>query len=241
MSLEIIQIPVWEDNYIYLIHDKVSQQTTVIDPAESQPVNACLHQKNWKLDFIWNTHHHFDHVGGNLELKKKWDCKIYGYQDDAHRIPGIDQKIQDQGEVFLGDFSFQILFVPGHTLGHIAYWCKKEQLLFCGDCLFAMGCGRLFEGTPEQMFKSLSKIKELPQKTQVYCAHEYTLKNAQFALSLFPKDIQIIQRAQATKQLRKAQKPTIPFTLQEELLTNPFLKARTLKEFTHFRALRDQF
>ncbi|MGI9548494.1 MAG: hydroxyacylglutathione hydrolase [Bdellovibrionales bacterium] len=241
MSLKILQIPIWEDNYIYLLHEKVSQKTAVIDPAEAGIVNQYLQDQNWKLDFIFNTHHHHDHVGGNRELKKKWGCKVFAYQGDAHRIPGIDATLKEGDEVSFGKILFKILFVPGHTSGHIAYWSEKENLLFCGDCLFAMGCGRLFEGTPEQMFNSLSKIKKLKDSTMVYCAHEYSLKNAQFSLTLEKDNILLKKRLKHLKQLREQNRPTVPFSLKEEKLTNPFLKAKTSEEFAKIRSLRDQY
>ncbi len=241
MAIEIIQIPVWEDNYIYLLHEPISHKTAIIDPAEASIPNKFLKERNWNLDFIFNTHHHHDHVGGNLELKKKWGCEIYGYKGDSQRIPGIDKTFED-GEVFsFGSIHFKVLFVPGHTLGHIAYWSEKENILFCGDCVFAMGCGRLFEGTAEQMFSSLSKIKKLNQNTLIYCAHEYSLKNAQFALTVNKENPLLKERVKKIKKLRKEKLPTVPFTLQEELLTNPFLRAKTTKEFAKLRSLRDQF
>ena len=241
MSIEIIQIPIWEDNYIYLLHESISHKTAAIDPTEGDVLNKYLKEKKWNLDFIFSTHHHRDHTGGNLELKKKWGCKIYGYKGDAKRIPGIDRSLED-GEIFpFGSINFKVLFLPGHTLGHIAYWSKEENILFCGDCLFAMGCGRLFEGTAKQMFSSLSKIKELNQNTLIYCAHEYSLKNAQFALTVTKENPALKERAKKIRKLRKEKKSTIPFTLKEELLTNPFLRAKTLQEFAKLRALRDQF
>jgi len=241
MSIEIVQIPVWTDNYIYIIHENQSQKTAVIDPAEDININQVLKEKNWKLNFIFNTHHHLDHTGGNKKLKAQWNCEIYGYQNDAHRIPEIDHTLKKGDVVSLGTVPFKVLFLPGHTLGHIAYWSETEQILFCGDCLFAMGCGRLFEGTPQQMFSSLSEIKKLHPDTQIYCAHEYSLKNAQFALTVHPNNSAIKQRYRKIQKLRQTNKPTIPFSLKEDLLTNPFLMAKTVTDFAHIRSLRDQF
>ena len=176
MNFEIHQIPLWEDNYIYLLHEKEADKTAVIDPGEAQIVHRFLKNKNLKLDFILTTHHHFDHTGGNLQLKQDWNCKVYGFKEDEQRIPGIDISLKEGEQVFIGHLGFEVLSVPGHTLGHIAFWNKQNQILFCGDTLFAMGCGRLFEGSPEQMFSSLNKIKKLPKKSLIYCAHEYSLK-----------------------------------------------------------------
>ena len=241
MSFEIYQIPLWEDNYIYLLHEKTKNQTAVIDPGEAKAVNQFLKSKNLKLDCILSTHHHFDHTGGNLELKKQWDCKIYGFKGDEQRIPGINISLKEGETVSVGALSFEVLYVPGHTLGHIAFWNKQHQILFCGDTVFAMGCGRLFEGTAEQMFSSLSHIKKLPEKSLIYCAHEYTLKNARFALTVEPGNSDLKKRFQKVEALRKQNQPTVPFYLEEELLTNPFLRSKTVSEFAKIRRLRDRF
>ena len=190
---------------------------------------------------ILNTHHHGDHIGGNLDIKKKWGVQIYGYEKDAHRISGIDRKLKEN-EVFLfGSSKVQVLFVPGHTSGHIAFYFPKEKYLFCGDTLFAMGCGYLFEGSYKEMFESLQKIKNLPEDTQVFCAHEYTEKNASFALSVNKSNLDLQKRFEEVKKLRKEKKTTIPFYLKEELLTNPFLRAKNLSEFTILREKKNQF
>lgn len=248
--MEIYQIPCLKDNYIYVLHDSKMNLTAVIDPALAKPVNEFLEGKKWSLDFIFNTHHHADHIGGNLELKKKWACSIYGYKGDAHRISGIDCELEDGEEFYFGENLIKVIFTPGHTLGHAILWLPKEKALFCGDTLFALGCGRLFEGSAEQMFSSLLKIKELPKETLVHCAHEYSEKNAEFALSLDSKfknriDLKgrqaLEKRTQKIKSLRDKGLPTIPFKLEEDLLTNPFLLAENLEKFTKIRQLRDIF
>lgn len=241
MSFDIHQIPLWEDNYIYLLHDKKENKTAVIDPGEGEAVHTFLKNHNFKLDFILTTHHHFDHTGGNLKLKKDWGCKIYGFAEDQERIPGIDVCLQEGDSVFVGQLGFEVLYLPGHTLGHIAFWNKKNHILFCGDTLFAMGCGRLFEGSPEQMFSSLNKIKNLPKKTLIYCAHEYSLKNAKFALCLDSANLKLKERFEKIKNLRQKNQSTVPFRLEEELLTNPFLKAKSVAEFAIIRKQRDRF
>ncbi|MBC6414935.1 MAG: hydroxyacylglutathione hydrolase [Bdellovibrionales bacterium] len=240
-KFDIYQLPVWEDNYIYILHEFQSNQTAVIDPGDFDTVQQFLKQKNLKLDFILNTHHHFDHVGGNLKLKKEWNCKIYAYKDDSHRIPGIDQALEEKESFFIGSLKFEVLFTPGHTLGHIVFWNQENKILFCGDTLFAMGCGRLFEGTAHQMFESLNLIKKLPLETKVYCAHEYTLKNAKFALSLDSKNLHLQKRFKKISQLRKENQPTVPFLLKEECLTNPFLRVPCVSDFARIRKLRDSF
>ena len=241
VNLQVFQIPVLLDNYIYLLQDKNTGKTAVVDPALASPVENFLKEKNYSLDFILNTHHHPDHVGGNRQLKQKTQCEVVGFAEDAHRIPGISRFVKEGEELSLGPFLFRVLFLPGHTLGHIAYWFFKEKKLFVGDTLFAMGCGRLFEGTPKQMFKSLNQIKKLPEDTEVFCAHEYTEKNAHFALSVEPQNPALQKRMQKVKEERKQNKATVPFFLSEELQTNPFLRAKTLEEFTLLREKRDVF
>ena len=240
--MKVYQIPCLADNYIYILRDEKSDKTAAIDPSLSEPVNQFLKTKDWSLDFIFNTHHHFDHTGGNLELKKEWGCEIYGYEKDSHRVPGIDKELKDEEEFFFGETLFKTIFTPGHTSGHVVFWLPEEKKLFCGDTLFAMGCGRLFEGTAEEMFESLKKIKKLPKDTLVYCAHEYSQKNAQFALSLGGgQNPHLKTRSLSIKNLRGKQESTIPFSLQEDLLTNPFLQADTCEKFAKIRTLRDQF
>ncbi len=223
--LEIIQLAVLNDNYIYIVYDPKSKQTAVIDPAIAEPVIDVLNKKGWSLDFIFNTHHHSDHVGANLELKEHFACKIYASRKDRSRIPGVDILLADGDEVSVGNYTAKVMAVPGHTLGHIAYYFSENKALFCGDTLFSMGCGRLFEGTAEQMWHSLQQIKELPKQTKIYCAHEYTQANGKFALSIDPDNKQLQQKIAQVYELRLANKATIPSILEEELETNPFLRA----------------
>ena len=303
-NYQIHQLPLWEDNYIYALQE--GEEVTLIDPGEFETVQSFLNKNNLKLKLIINTHHHFDHVGGNKKLKEYWACPIYAHKKDSHRIPGLellppnktrgkkktslhtqttkqgkgkhishtqeikqgkgkhisctqeikqgkgkhisctqeikqDRQLEEGEEFSVGSFHFKVLFTPGHTLGHILFWDKKNKLLFCGDTLFAMGCGRLFEGSPQQMFESLGQIKKLPPDTLVYSAHEYTLKNAEFALSMEPHNENLKKRYEKVKKLRDKQQASIPFLLEEDLLTNPFLRAKSLHEFTRIRQLRDQF
>ena len=181
-------------------------------------------ERKWRLTHILNTHHHFDHAGGNLELKEQWGCTIVGSGPDADRIPGIEIKVTDGDTYDFGDYTADVFDVSGHTIGHIAFYFASEDVLFSGDALFALGCGRLFEGTPDQMWTSLRKLKALPDTTTVYCAHEYTAANAAFALSVEPNNTDLIARVDEIKALRADGKPTVPSNLGVEKATNPFLR-----------------
>jgi hydroxyacylglutathione hydrolase len=222
--LEIHQIPVLTDNYIYLIHEPASRSTAAVDPAVAGPVLTALDRRAWTLTHILNTHHHGDHVGGNRELKARTGCLVVGPLADRDRIPGIDVAVGEGDHFKLGQAEARIFDVPGHTRGHIAYWFPESGALFCGDTLFAMGCGRLFEGTPEQMWHSLGKLKALPPSTRVYCAHEYTQANGRFALTVEPDNRALRERMASVSELRRRGLPTVPSTLAEELATNPFLR-----------------
>ncbi len=223
-QLEIHQIPVLNDNYVYLAHDSETGATAVVDPAVGGPVIEALAEKGWTLTHILNTHHHADHTGANLELKKQTGCTIVGPKADRARIPGIDVEVADGETYSLGHAEAQVFDVPGHTRGHIAFWFAESDALFCGDTLFSMGCGRLFEGTPAQMWDSLTKLKALPDSTRVFCAHEYTQANGRFALSVEPENHDLQARMAEVDQLRQQGRPTVPSTLAVEKATNPFLR-----------------
>lgn len=222
--MQVFQIPDLQDNYIHVLRTK--GKTAVVDPSTAPPVNQFLQEKNWSLDVILNTHHHHDHVGGNAELKSKWQSPVLGFSKDAYRIPKIDQTLEDHEDWSWEDQVCQVLFIPGHTLGHIALWFKTSSILFSGDTLFSMGCGRLFEGTAKQMFESLEKLKKLPLETQVYCGHEYSEANAEFALLIDGNNQDLINRMKNIREKRKQEKSTVPFSLEEELKTNPFLRTK---------------
>ena len=253
--LTIIQIPVLSDNYIYLIHDPVSRETAVIDPALAEPVLDALDKKGWRLTYILNTHHHLDHVGGNLELKQKTGCKIIAAQSDRDRIPGIDIGVNEDDVIAVGRHLAKVISSPGHTSGHIVYHFAEDGALFCGDTLFVMGCGRLFEGTAEQMWNSLQKLKALPLSTRIYCTHEYTQTNGRFALSVEPDNLQLQQKMIEVQQLRAENKPTVPSTIEQERATNPFFRADSIgvqktlglenespvRVFTELRKRKDSF
>ena len=226
--LTILQIPVLTDNYIYLIHDPVSGETATVDPALAQPVLDVLDKKGWRLTYILNTHHHWDHVGGNLELKQKTGCKIIAPHSDLDRIPGIDRGVSEDNIISLGEHQARVISTPGHTNGHIVYYFAEDGALFCGDTLFVMGCGRLFEGTPEEMWSSLQKLKALPPSTQIYCTHEYTQANGRFALSVEPDNSHTRKKMLEVQHLRTENKPTVPSTIEQELATNPFFREDSL-------------
>ena len=222
--LDVIQIPVLQDNYLYLIIDKSTGLTACVDPAVADPVISKLNELNKNLDFILNTHHHFDHVGANLELKKKYNCKIIGNEKDKERIPGINIFLNEGDNFSVGESKSIVMAVSGHTIGHICFHFPEDKLIFCGDTLFSLGCGRLFEGSPGVMVESLLKLRSLPNETKIYCAHEYTLQNALFALSLEPENEAIKRKIIQIKDLRSKNLSTIPSTLAEEKKLNPFLK-----------------
>jgi hydroxyacylglutathione hydrolase len=223
--MEIALIPLLSDNYAYLLHDPVGKQTAVVDPSESAPVLAFAKARGLAIDYVLNTHHHPDHSGGNLGIKKETGCKIVGPAPDRERIPGIDLAL-DEGDHFpLGKEEAEILFIPGHTKGHIAFHFRGAKALFCGDTLFSLGCGRMFEGTPPMMWASLDKLRRLPGETRVYCGHEYTASNARFAVSIDPDNAALRRREAEVTKLRAAGKFTIPSTLAEECAANPFLRA----------------
>jgi hydroxyacylglutathione hydrolase len=196
-----------------------------VDPAVAGPVLDALDRLGWSLTMILNTHHHHDHVGGNLEIKKATGCTIVGNRADARRIPGIDIAVVEGDEIAIGSQKARVIEISGHTVGHIAYWFEEARTLFCGDTLFALGCGRLFEGTAAQMWSSLGKLRALPDDALVYCAHEYTQSNAAFALTVEPGNPALQARAEEIRALRAAGKPTVPSTMAEERATNPFLRA----------------
>jgi hydroxyacylglutathione hydrolase len=253
MNIEII--PCLNDNYSYLVKDDQTNTVAIIDPSEFGPCNGEIDLKYKKLDFILNTHHHFDHVGGNTELKKKYSSKILGFEKDKKRIPEIDVLLNDGQEFKIGNLSFKTIFIPGHTSGHIAFYFKKEKIVFTGDTLFSLGCGRVFEGTYQQMFNSINKIKSLPEDTKIFCGHEYTKKNLEFCLKFNPNNHYLIDKENEIEAKIKSKKPTIPSTLKDEIQTNIFLrcddqdikatlnlkKASDLEIFTKLRDLKDNF
>ncbi|MDD5034142.1 MAG: hydroxyacylglutathione hydrolase [Methylococcaceae bacterium] len=253
--LEILQIPVLNDNYIYLVHEPNGWATAAIDPALAEPVLQALDERGWKLTHILNTHHHGDHVGGNLELKRKTGCAIIAMGRDKERIPGIDVEVAEGDLVSLGHAEARVLDVPGHTSGHIAFWFAEDLALFCGDTLFGLGCGRLFEGHAREMWDSLEKIRSLPGQARIFCAHEYTLANGRFALTVEPENPALLERMDRVQALREQGLPTVPSLLADELAANPFLRpdspairqrlmmpnAQDWQVFAEIRRMKDEF
>ena len=235
MIIEII--PCLSDNYSYLIHEKKLNTVSIVDPSEFKTCDEVI-KKYKKLDFILNTHHHADHVGANLELKKKYNSKILGSDSDKNRIPGIDIFLKENQKQKIGNLEFEVIFIPGHTKGHIAFFFRKEKIAFTGDTLFSLGCGRVFEGTHEEMFNSLNKIKKLPPDTKIYCGHEYTKTNLNFCLTYDPTNKFLKEKQVDIQKKLNSNQPTIPSTLSQEIETNIFLRCN-YPEIKHAIGLKD--
>lgn len=223
-KLEIHQFPCLSDNFGVLIHDAERGVTAAIDAPDAAQVRAALAEKGWKLTYILTTHHHADHTDGNLALKAETGCVIIGPKAEASKIPGIDTQVSEGDAFRLGSFQVHVLETGGHTLGHVSYWIPAASVAFVGDTIFAMGCGRVIEGTMEQMYKSLEKLSKLPPATRLYCGHEYTVANAKFALGIEPGNAALQKRATDVQKLRADGLPTLPTRLDTELETNPFLR-----------------
>ena len=239
MKIQIIKC--LQDNYSYLIIDETNLNACVVDPGESKPIIDFVERNNINLKYILNTHHHFDHVGGNIELKKKYNLSVIGFKDDKDRIPEIDILVGDQNIWKKGNFQAKIYHIPGHTSGHIAFHFFREKKIFTGDTLFSLGCGRIFEGTYEQMFNSLKKIKTLPKDTEIYCGHEYTLQNSNFCTVYDSDNLQLKKKIAQIKEKLENKLPTVPTILDDEIQCNIFLKAKDLQTFSKLRDLKDNF
>lgn len=239
--LKIVPVPAFADNYLWLVHDEESGETAVIDPGDPAPVLAEAERRGWRISKILNTHWHPDHTGGNLAIREATGATIIGPGGENGRVPGLDVALKEGDETRIGGHRASVWEVPGHTLGHIAYVFADDRLAFVGDTLFAMGCGRLFEGSPEQMKASLGRFAGLPEDFRLYCAHEYTLSNARFAAHAFPDNKEIADRLRHVEQEREAGRPTVPTTVGEERATNPFLLAEDVAQFAQLRAEKDGF
>ena len=222
--MQVTPIPCLTDNYAYIVHDDNFKTVGVVDPSEAKPIISFLKKKNLKLNYILNTHHHFDHIGGNIELKNIYNAKIVGFSGDKHRIPGIDISLVNNENWSFGNSTVKVFHIPGHTLGHICFFFEKEKIVFTGDTLFSLGCGKIFEGSHEQMLTSLNKIKQLPKDTMIYCGHEYTYKNAEFCMKYDSDNVDLKKKFEKIKKLRSQNLPTIPSSLEDEIKSNIFLR-----------------
>jgi len=241
MALDIVRIPALSDNYIWLVHDPDSGETTVIDPAVAEPVLAEAAARGWTIGQIWNTHWHPDHTGGNAAIKAATGCVVTAPAAEAARIPTADRLVGEGDTVALGDHVATGWAVPAHTAGHIAYHLPRDEVVFIGDTLFAMGCGRLFEGTAAQMYAAMQRLAALPGATRAYCAHEYTLANGRFAAHAEPGNAAIADRLAAVAAARDRGEATVPTTIGEERATNPFMRAASAERLAELRSAKDAF
>jgi hydroxyacylglutathione hydrolase len=239
MAIEIIRIPVLSDNYVWMVRESESGEVMVVDPAVALPVLAKADELGWKITQIWNTHWHPDHTGGNAEIKEATGCIITGPAAEFARIPTLDVQIKGGDKIMLGAASAKVIDVPAHTAGHIAYHFADDHTAFVGDTLFAMGCGRLFEGTADQMYANMRKLEALGDDTAVYCAHEYTLSNGRFALTVEPENAALVERMAEVTAMRERGESTVPTSIALERATNPFMRARSVEELASRRAAKD--
>lgn len=240
-DIEVIRIPVLSDNYVWLVHDRISGETAVVDPAVAEPVLDEARARGWQISAIWNTHWHPDHTGGNAAIKAATGATVYAPKDEAARIPTADMLVQENDTVLLGGHVAQIIATPAHTAGHISYYLARDGIIFVGDTLFAMGCGRLFEGTADQMFANMQRYAALPDPTTVYCAHEYTQSNGRYALVAEPDNQALIDRMAQIDAARANGEATVPTTIGLERMTNPFMRARDAAELGARRSAKDMF
>ncbi len=241
MAIEVVRIPALSDNYIWLAHDAASGETIVVDPAVAEPVLEAAAARGWTISAIWNTHWHPDHTGGNAAIKAATGCTVIAPAAEAAKIPTADRLVAEGDTVTLGAFQAEVIDVPAHTAGHIAYHLPEAGIVFVGDTLFAMGCGRLFEGTAAQMFANMQRLAALPGDTTVYCAHEYTQSNGRYALVAEPDNAALVERMAAVDAMRAQGLPTVPTTIALERATNPFMRAESAKQLAERRAAKDSF
>jgi hydroxyacylglutathione hydrolase len=240
-KLDIVRIAALSDNYIWLVHDPDSGETMVVDPAEADPVLAEAKRRGWAISAIWNTHWHPDHTGGNAAIKQATGTPVIAPAAEAAKIPTADRLVAEGDTVMLGKHVATVLETPAHTAGHITYHFADDAVAFTGDTLFAMGCGRLFEGTAAQMYANLQRLADLPPETSVYCAHEYTLSNARYAQVAEPDNDAIASRLREVEKMRERGEATVPTTIALERATNPFMRAQSIEQFAERRASKDVF
>ena len=241
MAIEIVRVPVLSDNYVWLVHEPASKETVAVDPAVAEPVLEAARERGWKVTQIWNTHWHPDHIGGNEAIKAATGCKVSGPARERAKIATLDVPLHEGDRVYLGNVAGDVIDVPAHTAGHIAIHLPGEGAVFVGDTLFAMGCGRLFEGTADQMFHNMARLSLLPDDTHVYCAHEYTQSNGRFALVAEPDNEVLRQRMADVDAARARGEATVPTTIALERATNPFMRADSVEQFAERRAAKDAF
>src|SRR5438105_6840710 len=237
--MEVVPVPAFADNYIWLVRDEASEETAVVDPGDAAPALAEIERRGWRVTQVVNTHHHWVHSGGNLAMKEATGCTVSG--PAAENIPGRDVALSEGSGLRIGDHAGRVIEIPGHTIGHIALVFDEDRLAFVGDTLFAMGCGRLFEGTAQQMHRSLQRLTALPDDVALYCGHEYTLANAQFASHAEPENRAIADRLAEVEALRAAGKITLPTSVAQERATNPFVRVSNWQEFARLRTEKDNF
>lgn len=239
-TLDIVRVPALDDNYVWLLHDAVANETVVVDPSEAAPVLAAANARGWTISQIWNTHWHPDHTNGNAEIKAL-GATVSGPAAEADKIPTLDYGLREGDSVKIGTHVARVIETPGHTAGHIVFHMAEDALLFSGDTLFAMGCGRLFEGGPAQMFANMQRLAVLPPETIVFCAHEYTQSNGRYAAAAEPDNAAVTERMKDVDAKRAAGEPTVPTTIALELATNPFLRASSAEQLAERRAAKDVF
>lgn len=239
-TLDIVRVPALDDNYVWLLHDAVANETVVVDPSEAAPVLAAANARGWTISQIWNTHWHPDHTNGNAEIKAL-GATVSGPAAEADKIPTLDYGLREGDSVKIGTHVARVIETPGHTAGHIVFHMADDALLFSGDTLFAMGCGRLFEGGPAQMFANMQRLAVLPPETIVFCAHEYTQSNGRYAAAAEPDNAAVTERMKDVDAKRAAGEPTVPTTIALELATNPFLRATSAEQLAERRAAKDVF
>ena len=239
-ALEVVRVPVLSDNYVWLVHDPASGETVVVDPAVGEPVLDAAAARGWTISQIWNTHWHGDHIGGNAAIVAAPGARVSAPAAELAKIPNVDVPVGEGDSVRIGDHVAQVLSVPAHTAGHVAYHLAQDGSIFVGDTMFAMGCGRLFEGTAAQMFANMRRFAELPDETLVYCAHEYTLSNGRFAARIEPQNAAVTARLAQVEAARAQGEATVPTTIGEERATNPFLRADTVEELARRRTEKDK-
>jgi hydroxyacylglutathione hydrolase len=237
--LQVVRVPVLSDNYVWLLHDDASGETVAVDPAVAEPVLQAAAEHGWTISQIWNTHWHGDHVGGNAAIKAATGCRITGPAAEAAKIGTLDHQVGEGDQVRIGDHVAMVMEVPAHTAGHIAYHLADDGIIFVGDTLFAMGCGRLFEGTADQMFANMARFASLPDDTTVYCAHEYTQGNGRFALTIEPDNEALIARMREIDAARARGEATVPTTIGQERATNIFMRAGDVAELARRRIAKD--